>query len=108
MLKAVLTAAGVKIGPTDYSTASKAGVASFPSWSGLMVSNGQVWIKGATDAQIKGKTEPYIPVTTTKIDLAVKEGLINNALTWTSEEKESARNLLGVGEVSGVTIRRWE
>ena len=69
------------VGNQDFATSDKAGLVSIPSWSGLYISTkGEIWIKEATDTQIKSKSEVYTPVTTSKIDLAVKTGMTTNVL----------------------------
>lgn len=88
---------------TDYATTTEKGVVAFPTWSGLTVSNGQAWLKGATDVQIQAKNEPYIAISTTKIDLAVKVGLTTNTLSLTDEEKQAAQTWLGTPTVAQIT-----
>ena len=84
---------------TDYATASKIGVAKYPSWSGLGTTpNGEVFINSANESQIIAKSEAYFPISAKRLDLAVKVGVTTNTIELTEEEKLTAQNWLGVTE----------
>lgn len=56
----------------------------------------------ATEAQVTAKTNAYNPITPSVLDIAIREGLGNNELTWTEEYKTSARNTIDATRVSFV------
>ena len=64
--------------------------------TGLQIqSNGQVYLVKATDAQIIAKTNNVNPIVPDSLDVAVREGLGNNSLTWTDAYKANARATIG-------------
>lgn len=63
---------------------------------GVGVDNaGTLYISGASESQLQAKSSGYKPVVASNVDIAVREGLGNNQLTWTEAYKESARNTIG-------------
>lgn len=58
-------------------------------------SSGDLCIISASEQEITAKTQSYKPIVPNKLDIAVREGLGNNSLTWTDAYKESARNTIG-------------
>lgn len=71
--------------------------------SGLtMGSDGGLRTSAATESLLVSKTNQYQPVVASNLDIAVREGLGNNALTWTDAYKTSARNTIGASRVSFV------
>lgn len=58
-------------------------------------SAGDLVIISASEAEIIAKTHNYKPIVPSKLDIAVREGLGNNSLTWTDAYKASARNTIG-------------
>lgn len=94
---------------TDYATTTNAGIVKVPAWSGFgSTTKGEIYIKEAKDTEIIAKTEPYITVTTTKIDLATKVGITNNSIALTDEEKTSACNWLGTGKMIALTQAEYD
>lgn len=74
--------------------------------SGIILSNsGTLQTRRATDADISAKTQLYRPIVPANLDLAIKEGLGNNALTWDDTYQTSARNTIGATQV---VIREWD
>jgi len=68
-------------------------------------SGGDLTTIGASEAEIIAKTQNYKPIVPNKLDIAIREGLGNNDLTWTEAYKTSARNTIGAG--AKTTIREW-
>lgn len=58
-------------------------------------SAGDLVIISANESEIIAKTHNYKPIVPSKLDIAVREGLGNNSLTWTEAYKTSARNTIG-------------
>lgn len=82
---------------SDFSTNATAGIVR--TGAGLQVNtNGIIRTYCATTEIIDAKTDSYRPVTASLVDYAVKSGLSSNKLSWSNEEKASARNLLGIEE----------
>ena len=54
--------------------------------------------KTATEAEITDKTNNSKPISPKRLDIAIREGLGNNSLTWTDTYKSSARNTIGAGQ----------
>ena len=69
--------------------------------TGLQIqSNGQVYLVKATEAQIIAKTNNINPIVPDTLNIAIREGLGNNGLTWTDTYKSNARTTIGaVGDV---------
>lgn len=65
-----------------------------------IVSPGVFGIKAATTDNLITKTNGRNPVVSSNLDIAVREGLGNNQLTWTEEYKTSARNTIGATKVT--------
>ncbi len=90
---------------SDIATIEKAGVVKVGEerdGKGVGIINGVLYTIPATEQQIKNKKSGRPVITPKNLDYAVKEGLANNALTWTEEEKARAREKLGIDEVLGV------
>lgn len=62
---------------------------------GTTASSGVMTIVAATEAGVREKTQQYQPIVPARLDLAVREGLGNNSLTWSEAYKTSARNTIG-------------
>ena len=76
--------------------------------SGLAIQNdGAVYITQATEAELIAKTNTAKPVVSSNLNIAVREGLGNNSLTWTEAYKTSARNTIGAGNGNKTIIREW-
>ena len=58
-------------------------------------SAGDLVIISANESEIIAKTHNYKPIVPSKLDIAVREGLGNNSLTWTDAYKANARNTIG-------------
>lgn len=74
----------VDVNPTEF------GIGSYPT-------SGILYITPASEAQIDAKTHARRPITPSNLDYAVKKGLADNKLDWTDEEKQAAREQIGVG-----------
>lgn len=95
-----------KVNYTDYGDNSKAGL--LQVGAGLSVTNtGILRTYAATETQLIQKTDAYRPVTSSNLDIAIREGLGNNKLEWSETYKENAREKLGVKSLNVVTYRRW-
>ena len=96
---------------TDFATDGKAGVVIVrQSTHGLTMSaDGTLRIYQASVADIDSRTNNYRPITSTRLDYAVKKSLADCKLAdtenaWTEEEKTAARELLGaVGDTDFAT-----
>ena len=76
--------------------------------SGLAVQNdGAVYISAATEAELTAKTNTFKPVVANNLNIAVREGLGNNSLTWSEAYKTSARNTIGATDTE-VEFVDWE
>ena len=74
--------------------------------SGIMLSNnGTLQTRRATDNDIIAKTQINRPIVPANLDLAIREGLGNNSLTWDTTYQTSARNTIGATQV---VIREWD
>ncbi len=85
---------------TDYATTDKAGLMR-PASSGLSVSNGGLYLIGATQKNIDAKASTDRPLVPSHLDYAIKVGLTTNTETLTDEEKASACEWLGVNALVG-------
>ena len=71
-----------------------------------MLSNkGTLQTRRATDNDIIAKTQINRPIVPANLDLAIREGLGNNSLTWDTTYQTSARNTIGATQV---VIREWD
>lgn len=76
--------------------------------AGLQIqSNGAVYLVKATEAQIIAKTNNINPIVPDSLNIAVREGLGNNSLTWTDAYKANARNTIGAGTALNTIFRDW-
>ena len=97
---------------TDYATKDKGGTARIYSTGDVNVpgvgisGTGILGIVGATNANIDSKITSK-PITPSNLDYAVKAGMTTNALEWTDEEKQAARDLIGAVD-SGVEVTSGE
>lgn len=84
---------------TDYASNQIGGTIKVQNSTGFSIdSNGYLQIVCASDEQIKNKSNIYNPITSDKIDLAVKEGIVNNKITLTDEEQIKVENWLGLAQ----------
>lgn len=91
---------------TDYATSSEAGVVKVVgSGNGVSItSDGVLQSEYAVESDIRSKTSYRKPITPINLDYAVKEGLVNNAQTFSETDKTSVRTLIGaVGNVDYAT-----
>ena len=58
-------------------------------------SSGDLCTISASEQEITAKTQSYKPIVPNKLDIAIREGLGNNSLTWTDTYKSNARNTIG-------------
>lgn len=68
-------------------------------------SNGYIATIPAAEATLAAKLNGRNVVVANNLDIAVREGLGNNSLTWTDAYKTSARNTIGAG--AKTIIREW-
>lgn len=68
-------------------------------------SNGYIATIPAAEATLVAKLNGRNVVVANNLDIAVREGLGNNSLTWTEAYKTSARNTIGAG--AKTIIREW-
>lgn len=69
---------------------------------GVAITGGSFSVYPASEAIITAKTNGYLPIVSSNLDVAIREGLGNNSLTWTGAYKTSARNTIGATRVSFV------
>ena len=92
------------VGNEDYATTDgKAGVIQLSKDKGVFRANlsPELEIVAAVESEISKKSQKYKPITPKYLDYAVKEGLANNAITLTDEEKENTLTWLGVTDKIG-------
>lgn len=82
---------------TDYATANQAGVMKTPVGF-AMGANGYVYMVGANKTQIAGKSTRNLALVPAELDYAIKVGITTNTETWTDDEMQSARDLIGAVE----------
>ncbi len=71
-----------------------------PYTHGLIVrDDGTIGIAAATPQQIISRLEDYAPIVPAYLNLAVKEGVANNSIELTKEEKAAALDWLGVSSL---------
>lgn len=76
-------------------TNSYVGVCRGSTPNGVVASSGVLSTVAASDAELQAKTQAHHPVVPSHLDVAIREGLGNNSLTWTEAYKTSARNTIG-------------
>ena len=85
---------------TDYASATKAGVVKIDSGKsyGLLIDSttGLVSIHGAAETVISAKQSTTRPITPKYLDYAVKAALSDCQITWTEDEKNAVKELLGL------------
>lgn len=108
---------GVQINGTDltpdannkvnipYATNNDLGVVRGNQSFGSYMSNGTICTWKASDSELVAKIQNYKPIVPANLDVAIREGLGNNSLTWTEAYKTSARNTIGAG--AKTIIREW-
>lgn len=90
---------------TDYASVTKAGVVKVSKGDGISINaNGLISIVPANAVQIQNKEGMYYPITPLTLDYAIKAGMSTNALEWTEEEKQSARDLIGAASNANTPI----
>lgn len=98
---------------TDIATKSTAGIARIYGTGDKdapgvgLTGNNILGIVRAKEEEINQKINASKPIVPSTLDYAVKSGLTTNALEWTEEEKQSARDLIGASD-SGVEITDGE
>lgn len=84
---------------TDYATSTTFGVVKVNTNYGLGHNESAgLYNVQANETIIDRKTDMYRPITAKMLDYAIKSGMTTNALEWTEEEKQSARDLIGVDD----------
>ena len=85
-------------------TSSSVGVVMVGAGLGLSInqSTGNVSVQKAVDSEIIAKTNHYKAIVPANLDVAIREGLGNNSLTWTDAYKTSALKTIGASQVSFV------
>lgn len=93
------------VGNTDYATADNVGVIKTSRSRGLGIdANGTLYIDSAGKAEILAKQNYRNPIVPNTLDYAVKVGMTTNQETWTEEEKQAARELVGaIGDTDYAT-----
>lgn len=76
--------------------------------SGLAIqSSGSVYVVAATESNLINKLNSSNPVVSTNLNIAIREGLGNNNLTWSDTYKANARATIGAGTAE-VEFVDWE
>ena len=88
---------------TDYATADgNGGIVKVTASSGININNnGVLYVNPAYSSDIAKKSSQRLPIVPHMLDYAVKVGLTTNQETWSEEERQSARDLIGVSEIIG-------
>lgn len=71
---------------------------------GVAITSGVLYINKAVDNELVIKANNYKPVVPSNLDVAVREGLGNNGLTWTDTYQYNARNTIGATQV---VLKDW-
>ena len=89
---------------SDYATKTKAGLV-FPRSRGFGIgSRGDLYLFGASQQVIAGKSSGDIPITPSMLDYAVKVGITTNTETLTDEEKVAVANWLASADTKNGQI----
>ena len=72
---------------------------------GVAITSGVLYINKAVDNELVTKANNYKPVVPSNLDVAVREGLGNNGLTWTDGYKYTARDTIGATQV---ILKDWD
>lgn len=91
---------------TDYASYGKHGIFRYNDNSGVYIAEGGVlYLDVAKPSDIDTRS-PYRAISSINLDYAIKVGLTTNTLSWSEEEKQATRELLGLtvyqGEVEEV------
>lgn len=88
---------------TDYATASgNGGIVKVTATNGISINdNGVLYVNPAYSSDIAKKSSQRLPIVPAMLDYAIKVGMTTNRETWTEEEKQSARDLIGITEMIG-------
>ena len=111
---------GVQINSTDLTkdannkvnipvaTSSSLGVVAVGSGLAIQSGNGAVYIVAATESNLINKLNGSNPVVSSNLNMAIREGLGNNNLTWTDAYKANARSTIGAGTAQNTIFRDYE
>lgn len=81
---------------TDYASNTKAGVVKGDATKGTVIKDdGTIELYQASLVDIDGKKNLYQPITPFRLDYAWKVSATTNTETWTDDEMQSARDLIG-------------
>lgn len=80
------------IGATNLNTHANYGVQNNNS--------GLVMVVKATDDEITNRSTAYKPIVPANLDCAIVQGLTNNSITLTEEQKTAVQNWLGLGDIN--------
>ena len=88
---------------TDYATAESVGVGLSSSNYGVHCNpENNFWqISPASEEEISAQENSFKPIVPSNLSSAIKAGFCNSNVEWSDEEKDSAKNLLGIGAISG-------
>lgn len=81
---------------TDIATSNKAGIVKVWSPNGIQIAGEYIYTMPASPEQIKDKTNGYVVLTPTNNKYAIVEGLTNNPIALTDEEKGKVQQWLGL------------
>lgn len=90
---------------TDYATSSTPGIVLVLGTYGVAVNDsGMLYLSAANNTEISEKQNNYKPITAQTMDYAVKSAMTTNTETWSANERQSARTLVGaVGDTDYAT-----
>lgn len=83
------------LGHEDFATAEKGGVVKVLSSNGIQILDGYIYIVPASNDQIKNRSNNYVVITPQNLEFAIVQGLVNNSIELTEEEKNLALSWLG-------------
>ncbi len=82
------------VGKSDYASFSNHGIVKVMNSAGTFCNEGIIYLYKALESDIDAKEQKYRPIVPANLDYAIKEGLANNRLEWTEEEKAAARTII--------------
>lgn len=92
---------------TDYATSSKAGLVRTTTSYGTKMSGQYLQTNKALNSEIDSRSHQYNPIVPYNLDYAVKKSLSACKTSWTDDEKQKARDLLGIKESTGGDISEY-
>lgn len=92
---------------TDVASSDNPGVVKISSPNGIKIyAGGVLAIDRANEGEIIAKKDQYKPITPGFLDIATKVGMTTNAIEWTEDEKQAARDLIRAASTDFATYEK--